>query len=255
MSKKTQPTAISALLPRAIKTLEHATKPQSASIDKAAAWISAGGFGVSDFDTKQEREDIIRAFQESARWLASWHDGLEPYWLVLIGWSGTGKTMLTKRMAAFCERFGPSTFDRTVRAAHGAYTQDSDAIYSYRQEGSIFLPWRDLVPHSSENQARFARAGKDWVKMIDDLRAVTGEPIIIDGEQGIKPKPFEAGAAGDLLDNRLRKWTVINSNLSRAKLALFWDVRIASRLTRDGNTIVDLSNVRDFCNRAPKTSN
>lgn len=251
---KAQPTKISALLPRALQTLEQPTSPASTSIDKAAAWISAGGWGLSEFDTPEERKVLISAFQESARWLASWYDGLDPYWLVLVGFSGVGKTMLTKRMAAFVDRFGPSTFDRTVRAAHGAYTQDSEAIYSYRQEGSIFMKWGDLVPHSGENQARIARAARDWIKMIDDLKAQTGDEIMIEAEVGLQPKRFEVNAAGDLLDARLRKWTVINSNLTRAKLAVFWDVRIASRLTRDGNTIVDLSNVRDFCNRAPKIS-
>lgn len=232
-------------MPRVIQTLEHPTLPKPTSIEKASVYLGSD-WGLTGKETPEEKTALTGAFKESVRWLASWIDGLEPYWLVMVGVSGTGKSMLTKALAKYCDKHGSAVFDRTVRASMSAFSQDHDMIYSYRQEGSMFVEWRNLVPHGDENRGRIDRAARDWVKFIDDLKAQTGEPVTIEGEQGVQPKRFESSAAGDLLDARLRKWTVVNSNLTRKQLAMFWDVRIASRLTRDGNTIVDLSQVRDF---------
>lgn len=236
-------------MPSALQTLARPTQPQPINIEKASRFISACGFGINGQETKEESEKLTELLRESVRWLASWLEGREPYWLVMVGLSGTGKSMLTRRIAQYCIDHGHAVFERTVRDNMDAMTQDTSRVYSYAQEGFPFMEWRNLVPHSSENQTRFSRAQSDWFKCIDDLKSQTGESVIMEGETGIQPKRFEANAAGDLLDARLRKWTVINTNLTRNQLALFWDVRIASRLTRGENTLVDLSGVRDFCFR------
>ena len=50
----------------------------------------------------------------------------------------------------------------------------------------------------------------------------------------------------DLLEARLGKWTIITSNLSPGDIAETLDVRIASRLYRGQNVIVDMSRADDF---------
>ena len=179
--------------------------------------------------------------------MASLLSGLDPFWLVLCGPSGVGKTLLARRLEKYLSQCAGSIYLKNLGALGW---DDNRRHFSYAQEGSIFVPWRDLVPHGEENQQRIKKAGRDWIKIIDDLKPQTGKDVIIDGESGIQPQRFEANAAGDLLDQRLRKWTIITSNLTRKQLAIFWDVRIASRLLRDGNTVVDLSAVSDYGLRA-----
>lgn len=179
--------------------------------------------------------------------MASLLSGLDPYWIVFCGPSGVGKTLLARRLEKFLSSCAGSIYLKNLGPLAW---DDNKRHFSYAQEGSIFVPWRDLVPHGEENQQRIKKAGRDWIKIIDDLKPQTGGDVIIEGESGIQPKRFEANAAGDLLDQRLRKWTIITSNLTRRQLALFWDVRIASRLLRDGNTVVDLSGVSDYGLRA-----
>lgn len=50
----------------------------------------------------------------------------------------------------------------------------------------------------------------------------------------------------DLLEARLGKWTILTSNLSPGDIAETLDVRIASRLYRGQNVIVDMSRADDF---------
>ena len=54
------------------------------------------------------------------------------------------------------------------------------------------------------------------------------------------------------VDARLGKWTVITCNFSREEIAEHMDVRIASRLGRGNNVIVDGICVRDYSTRCQK---
>lgn len=200
-------------------------------------------------ETPEERKRLTEAYQEGIRFLASILDGKEPYWLVLVGASGTGKTMLTHRISRFISAFGDKIYSDTVAKKLPASAPVEKVSWCYQQEGSCLAEWRNLVPNCEKNQTRYRRAFRDWFKAIDDLKAQSGDTVTIDKQTSIQPKAFEIRAAGDLLDARLRRWTIINSNLTRSQLAIFWDVRIASRLMRDGNTLVDLSDVSDFAFR------
>lgn len=58
------------------------------------------------------------------------------------------------------------------------------------------------------------------------------------------------GKLFDLLDNRLDKWTVITTNLSAGEVAERLDARIASRMRRGNNVLVEVRDADDFCWRA-----
>lgn len=47
----------------------------------------------------------------------------------------------------------------------------------------------------------------------------------------------------DLLEARLGKWTLLTTNIHPSNMP---DVRVASRLTRDGNTIINMQDAADF---------
>ncbi|MCD8071176.1 MAG: hypothetical protein LUE08_07330 [Akkermansiaceae bacterium] len=51
----------------------------------------------------------------------------------------------------------------------------------------------------------------------------------------------------ELIDERCGKWTLITSNLSPGDLADETDVRIASRLFRGNNVLIDMSSAEDYC--------
>jgi hypothetical protein len=76
-------------------------------------------------------------------------------------------------------------------------------------------------------------------KVIDDLgTGTTGA----DGEA----TAFAVQKMGELLDRRLRKWTVITTNFTRRQIAEQFDPRIASRLMRGGNVICDCEELDDW---------
>lgn len=62
-----------------------------------------------------------------------------------------------------------------------------------------------------------------------------------------KAAALNASLLYELLEARLGKWTIITSNLSPGDVAETLDVRIASRLYRGLNVIVDMSCADDFC--------
>ena len=66
--------------------------------------------------------------------------------------------------------------------------------------------------------------------------------------------PFATQTMAEVLNRRQGKWTVITSNFSRKQFAEEFDVRIASRLMRDRNVIVE-TNVRDYAIRKEKAWN
>lgn len=179
-------------------------------------------------------------------------DGGDPYWLVLTGYSGVGKTLLVRRICEYVDQWGKRVYarldpvNRKVTPEGATWGFHWDEV----QWCAALQKWPRLVPHSEANQTQLARARKSWVLAIDDLKPQTGAEAVAEGKeaemQAVRPKPFEVTAAADLLDDRLRHWTIVTSNLTRKQLAVFWDIRIASRLTRDGNVLVDLSGVRDY---------
>lgn len=89
------------------------------------------------------------------------------------------------------------------------------------------------------DRSLFKKACDDHYKVIDDLGVNSFD------REGIAT-PFAVQSMAELLDRRLRKWTVITTNFSRSQLAEQFDPRIASRLLRDGNLIVDCSGLDDF---------
>lgn len=233
------------MLPTALQTLGRTTQAKPETIERAAAYIDAGGWSLTGKETPAEKAALLTAKNEAAKWLAAWREGLEPYWLVLYGETGAGKTYLARRLAKCVADNGEAVYRKQY-----ADGRDYTKSFGYAQTGAVFAKWVDLVPFGASHRERYENAKTDWVKVIDDLMPKTGQLAVIDGEEGLEPKRFEADAALDLLDARLRRWTILTTNLTRQQFALFWDVRIASRFMRDGNACVDLTGVRDYNLRA-----
>lgn len=228
-------------MPTALRTLEHTTQAKPETIARCNAYLDKGGWRLTGKETPKERHALERAKIEAAKWLAAWRDGLDPYWLVLYGETGAGKTFLAELLAKCITDNGERIY--RLQNANG---RDYTRSWGYAQCGSVLAKWADLVPYDDSNRERYSNAKSDWVKVIDDLMPKTGQEVVIDGQHGIEPKRFEVTAALDLLDGRLRQWTVITTNLTREQFATFWDLRIASRLMRGDSSEVNLVDVRDY---------
>ncbi len=73
----------------------------------------------------------------------------------------------------------------------------------------------------------------DWFVALDDIGAE-------------KASDFSVSKLDQIVDARLGKWTVITCNFTRQQIADQMDVRIASRLGRGNNVIVDNIKVPDY---------
>ncbi len=131
----------------------------------------------------------------------------EGRWLTLWGRSGTGKTMLAR------------------------------AIYEYFPRRASWLDW-----------VGFCRRYQSKEDVNNQLyRACEAEVLVIDDAGAEHQTPATLGQLHGLLQSRIRKWTVITSNLSPDT----WrqrDERIGSRLIRDRNVHVDCTTI-DYATR------
>ena len=162
--------------------------------------------------------------RETANFCAAMRDKKKPpfWWLSFVGNSGNGKTHLAKQIAKYFHRIArfyehPET---TATCVHSGQFYDWREVTSKLKEGG----WGLL------NQIC-----EDWFCVIDDIGAE------------YDPSGAMAGALDRVLNSRKEKWTVLTSNLLMGDVQGL-DVRIASRLLRGGNRVVNAT-AMDFCLR------
>ena len=101
-----------------------------------------------------------------------------------------------------------------------------------------FVGWRKIVDHLRDGDYEIMHAVcDDWFVALDDIGAE-------------RSSDFSVSKLDQIIDARLGKWTVITCNFTREQIAEHMDVRIASRLGRGKNVIVDDINVLDYSTRS-----
>jgi len=167
------------------------------------------------FDTRAEDPTERSKLEEMLMAVKAFASGIlrdeRPYTLSLLGQSGTGKTHLTKAMGRLFRKI------------------------STKRGGTV--PWRKLCDD--------IRAGERG--MLRDLE--TDHYVALDdvGSEYQAKSNYTISALDGILDARTgRRWTLITCNLSLREIAEQWDVRIASRLKRDGSVVVGVDGVSDF---------
>lgn len=133
-------------------------------------------------------------------------------WVSLLGASGCGKTHL-----ALAARDTLKAQGRRVR-----YRRWGDAL------GQMLDGDWELMPYLINSP----------ILILDDIGA----------EYAGSPRMNQLNAAKllELLEGRLGKWTLLTSNLNEEHIAERLDVRIASRLYRGQNVLVDMTEADDF---------
>ena len=152
--------------------------------------------------------------------------GDDPRFLSFLGSSGTGKTHLARRISRF------------FNANASLYIDPQTGAYLSRSGG--FIGWRRIVDYLRDGDYGIMDAVcNDWFVALDDIGAE-------------RASDFSVSKLDQIIDARLGKWTVITCNFTREQIAEHMDVRIASRLGRGKNVIVDNINVPDYSTRSRK---
>lgn len=154
---------------------------------------------------------IMAMVEAGARWVRSVHHNEEPRWLVLLGSSGIGKTLITDKIF----RWLSSRPD-------------------FRSEGDydpVKLYWPKFIKKMrSQTGYGLFNAATNWpYTYLDD---VCSENI----------SEFSTETLHDLLGSRDRKWTIVTSNKSLDEIGKL-DTRISSRLIRNNSNLVQAETI------------
>src|SRR5271165_5706890 len=217
--KDTQMQHIKHLLEQEIETLATPTNTVIPASTRAAIEFD---FGFETFGEKKLCE-MLSAAKDYVREMGI---GATPRWLSFLGWSGTGKTHLARGISRFFK-------------AHASIHIDPETGARLGRRGG-FIGWRKIVDRLRDGDYCVMDAVcNDWFVALDDI-----------GTE--KASDFSLAKLDQIIDARLGKWTVITCNFTRAEIAEHIDVRIASRLGRGKNVIVDDINAPDYSVRSTK---
>lgn len=180
-----------------------------------------------DFKTLGDPE-LKKALQQAIKFCVDMASGTAPArWLTLLGPSGTGKTMLAKRISRFFRRYLDALPDH--RNGNGE---------AWSRRGG-FKPWIDVVGDMLAGDYSGIRDLRDdWFLVLDDI-----------GVEYTKNKELAVSKLFEILNARQGLFTVITANLRLEQINELLDARIASRLLRDNSSVVNV-NAEDFNLRA-----
>ena len=151
---------------------------------------------------------------ECARFVRDIKSGAKPRWLTLAGACGVGKTFLAKRIYRWvCESH---IFQTTTM---------NDDEFSYSDE---WLYWETAAKGLQRNEDPIFHTPRTKFAVIDDIGASRDNTGHATNQLAI------------LLGQRVNKWTLITTNLNLQQIAERIDQRVASRIIRDGNTVVEV---------------
>lgn len=143
----------------------------------------------------------------------------------MLGRSETGKTHLARRVWAWL--------------LSRPEWRDARAMWSCEYSAS-WVYWPRQVDAMREGNFGLVRDMARWPFLVlDDIGAERD------------PNGFSCEKLNTLLGQRVGKWTVITGNLGFADVARM-DERLASRMTREGSMVFDLSDVVPFGARKAK---
>jgi len=156
-----------------------------------------------------------------------------PYWLSLLGTSGAGKTMLAK----IIWRKFRDTLDREIDWPSTKRTQGPNCPHGriIRYHGG-YINWGDAINN---------RMLKGEYDFLEDMREYSFFAIDDIASEYERHRELSASKLYNVLEARLRKWTVITANLSLDQIGNNLDARIASRMLRNESVVVDV-NVPDY---------
>lgn len=212
-------THIGTIMSKAIETLVRPTKANPASTEASEKFQA--------FETLDDPQ-LANMKTEAARFLDDMMNDREPRWLSLLGTSGAGKTMLAQiiwhwfRDTRHAMINWPATErTRTPETPHGQII---------RHRGG-FINWGNAINN---------RMLKGEYDFLEDMRGYSFFAIDDIASEYERHRELSASKLYNVLESRLKKWTIITANLSLEQIGSKLDARIASRMIRGHSTVVDV---------------
>lgn len=167
-----------------------------------------------EFETFDEPA-LERAVAAAGQLYSEMQSGSTPRWLSLVGRSGTGKTHLARRV---WNRWKKNLQD---------YRETEDSV-TVRRDGR-WIYWPQAVDRIRDGEYGLVPALEQ------------ADMVILDDIGGeYDPNGFTTSKLNTLANARLGKWTIITSNLSLQQIASNLDQRIADRMIRAGNKVLEM---------------
>lgn len=146
------------------------------------------------------------------------------YWLSLLGPSGTGKTMLARRCSGFFRNHLDGFLDER-------FNPEKERVF---RKGGL-KAWSSVVADMVEGDFTGIRNLRDdWFVCLDDI-----------GSEHGKNRELSTSKLYEILNARERRFTIVTANFDLEEINKRLDARIASRLLRHGNVVVDVNTI-DF---------
>lgn len=170
--------------------------------------------------------DLERMATAATEFVTAVYGCARPHWLCLLGPSGSGKTMLAKIVMRFIRRhcllFSPGY---GITLTHESYSAKWPVMVAEMKHGDFGT--QDLLIEQEDKWNR-VRACTYKFALIDDI-----------GQVEDAQKSYLMAALGRIADVRMGEWTVWTSNLGLDQIGELLDRRVASRMIRDGNVVVE----------------
>lgn len=194
--------------------------PANTPVSAKSSVISSFEFGFDTCDDESLSAMLAAARAFGAALLANEC----PRWLTFLGTCGAGKTHLAKRITTLWKKHGRS------------YVEPKTGATLSKRGG--FISWRTV--------ASDLRAG-DY-SVVRDL--CEDEFVCLDDIGAEHRTPFIVAKLDEICDARLGKWTIFTANLSLRDISEV-ETRIASRMLRGANQVVDIETV-DYALRSAR---
>lgn len=163
-----------------------------------------------------------------AKFVADMEHRAEPYWLTLSGRNGCGKTMLAKQLFAEAKRINPGN-PKNNPIWPPDWQTNEEKVYSGSRPYCLWFDEADFAAKMRAGQYDLPETVRtDFLVVLDELGFVRD------------PTNFVADAIATLAQKRLKSWMIWATNLNLSEIAERIDARIASRLIRDGNVVVQI---------------
>lgn len=170
------------------------------------------GETLPPFITEGVHPSGLEAHHATRSWVTAILKKKQPYWLTLFGPSGCGKTFLARHARA-----------------HLRNKQRDCQLWNWVKAFDRLCEWdSDLMQHLCNLP----------ILILDDIG--TGYTM------SDKTAELHSSKLYEIIESRISKFTLITTNLSPQQLRERLDARIASRLFRGQNIIVDLTNADDY---------
>ena len=167
-----------------------------------------------------------------AKFVAAMESGAQPYWLTFTGVNGCGKTMLARQVFEQAKRINPGNPANNP-------IWPPDALERAAEGVNVYEPSRPYCIWIKEGDLASRMRGGEY-GLPEDLR---GDYLVALDELGISRDPtnFVSEAVGRLCDNRIGRWGIFCTNFTLNEIKERMDGRIASRLVRDDNLVVQIT--------------